>query len=122
MSLYSHSQNQQGLSILNEEPCENNEFKTLDGKCIYDLFIRIISDQNKVISLTTPDFKYEEADIVVVNNASNGFTKILFSSYNQFLKTKVKKHFSADAYVQFLSLINNYKKTCIYSVCSYLPI
>ena len=38
-----------------------------------------------------PDFKYEEADIVEVNNASNGFTKELFYSYNQFLKTKVKK-------------------------------
>ena len=64
--------------------------------------------------------KYEEADIEVVNNASNGFTKELFYSYNQFLKTKVKKHFSDDAYVQFLSLVNNYKKTCTCPVCSNL--
>ena len=82
-------------------------------------FRRIISDQNKVRSFTSPDFKYEEADIVVVNNASNGFTNG-FYSYNQFLKIKVKKHFSDDAYAQFLSLVNNYKKTCTCPVCSNL--
>ena len=50
--IYSHSQNQQSLSILNEEPInEDDEFKTLDGKRNYDLFRRIISDQNKVKSL-----------------------------------------------------------------------
>ena len=76
LSLYSFSQNQPTLSILNEEPInEDIEFKTLDGKRNYDLFRRIISDQNKVRSFTSPDFKYEEADIVLVNNASNGFTK-----------------------------------------------
>ena len=121
LSLYSFSQNQPTLSILNEEPInEDIEFKTLDGKRNYDLFRRIISDQNKVRSFTSPDFKYEEADILVVKNASNGFTKELFYSYNQFLKTKVKKHFSDDAYVQFLSLVNNYKKTCTCPVCSNL--
>ena len=41
-------------------------------------FRRIISDQNKVRSFTSPDFKYDEADILVVNNASNGFTKDVF--------------------------------------------
>ena len=43
------------LSILNEEPInEDNEFKTLDGKRNYDIFRRLMSDQNKVRSFNTP--------------------------------------------------------------------
>ena len=45
------------------------------------------------------------------NTYALAFKKKLFLSYNQFLKTKLKKNFSDDAYVQFLSLGNNYQET-----------
>ena len=77
---------------------EDNDFKTVDGKCSSDLFRRIINDQNKIRSFTSSNF--QQADIVVVNNAWNGFMKQLFYSYNQFLKTKVNKHFNDETYVQ----------------------
>ena len=71
-SLYSDSQVQSGLETFNEESlnADNNEFKTADGRRNYDFFRRIIRDQSKTKHFIRPTFKYEEDDIVVVNNAS----------------------------------------------------